>query len=56
MADVNDADDMLRVVYAVNHAVRAPARAEPVVERRTQPLPNAMRILEQGADDELVRS
>lgn len=54
MDDANDSHSSL-VVDPEDHAVRAASRAVPILERRPEPLAHSVWVLEQWADEELVR-
>lgn len=46
---------MVGLIDPVDHAVGATTGAVSIVERRTEPLTDALRIVEQRPDDELMR-
>jgi hypothetical protein len=55
MGDVDDGHGLTLVIDAVDDAVSATPGAVAVIERRLQPLPDSMGIVQKCADDELVR-
>jgi hypothetical protein len=54
--DIGDRDDESRVIDAVDDSVRAATRAEPILQRRKQPLSDPVWVPEQRSSDELKRS
>lgn len=56
MSDIDDRDGALLIVNAVDDTVGAAACAVAIVQRRAESLAESVRIVEQGTDDELVRS
>jgi hypothetical protein len=56
VTDVHHRDHARLVVDPVDDAVGAAPSAEPVIQRRKQPLADAMWLFQQWAGDELLRS
>jgi hypothetical protein len=55
---VNDGDDshaMASIIDPIYDAIGATTSAVPILERRAEPLADALRVVEQRPDDELVR-
>src|SRR5512144_494860 len=53
--DADDSHAMMLLVDPVDHAVGATSGAVSILERRTKPLPTPVWVVEQWADDEVVR-
>jgi hypothetical protein len=55
---VNDGDDshaMASIIDPIDDAISATTSAVSIVERRMEPFTDALRVVEQWPDDELVR-
>jgi hypothetical protein len=56
MINIHNCDGSTLVIDSVDDPVGTPARAESVVQRRHQPLVDPVRLAQERARDELVRS
>lgn len=53
--DADDGDPMMGIIDAVDHPVGAASGAVSILEWWTEPLAQALRVIEQRSNDELVR-